>query len=354
MRGAALALWLAGAGVALGLTAPARAGADAGTADAGTSSAAAPAQQRKLPRELEPQIEATLSPREGLVTGDVVTLTLRVTTKPGVDVAVPEQSFAPLELIDRKAKSETAGQTQRHEFELTLLALEPGTLTFPGVNLRVVGPHGELGDVRTPAETLQVGALLANEPNAEPKPETKPVVVMQDDFTLAWIAGGLLAAALLVAATLLVSRWLKRRPKAPEPAPPPRPAWDVAVEKLLLLEREKQELLASERGEEFIARVSDTLREYLGRRYGFDGLESTTDEIVRRLSTLRPHKLSLPGVSLLLEQCDLVKFARAAPDLALCDDLWNGAIGLVRATIPPAPEAPAVLQGPAAGDARAR
>jgi hypothetical protein len=325
----------------------ARADADAGTAPP------APTSKRTLPPELAPEIEATLTPQKGLVTGDSVTLKLRVTTKPGVDVAVPEQSFAPLELIDRKAKSELVGQAQRHEFELTLLALEPGTITFPGVNLRVVGPHGELGDVRTPAETLQIGSLIANEPNAEPKPETQPVVVMQDDYTLAWIAGGLLAAGLIAAATLLLSRWLKRRPKAPVPVAPPRPAWEVAIEKLLLLEREKQAMLTNQRGEEFIERVSDTLREYLGKRYGFDGLESTTHEIMRRLEHTRPYKLSLAGVSLLLEQCDLVKFARAAPDLALCDDLWNGAIGLVRATTPPAPEAPAALQGPAPGDARA-
>ena len=94
--------------------------------------------------------------------------------------------------------------------------------------------------------------------------------------------------------------------------------------------------------------VSGALREYLGRRYGFDGLESTTDEIVRTLEKLRPFKLSLSGVSLLLEQCDLVKFARAQPDAAQCDDLWNGAIGLVRATTPePQPvQAPAqVSQG---------
>jgi hypothetical protein len=349
MRHALLGLRLALACAVLGALAAAQAGADAGAG----SAQAAPPSKRELPPELRPEIEATLTPQKGLVTGDAVTLKLRITTKPGVDVAVPEQSFAPLELIDRKAKSETVGQSQRHEFELTLLALEPGTLSFPGVNLRVVGPHGELGDVRTPAETLEVGSLIANEPNAEPKPETQPVVVMQDDYTLAWIAGGLLAAGLIAAGTLLLSRWLKRRPKAPEPPVPPRPAWEVAIEQLLLLEREKQALLADQRGEEFIQRVGDTLREYLGKRYGFDGLESTTHEIARRLESLRPYKLSLSGVSLLLEQCDLVKFARATPDLALCDDLWNGAIGLVRATTPAAPDAPAALQGPAAGDARA-
>jgi hypothetical protein len=157
---------------------------------------------------------------------------------------------------------------------------------------------------------------------------------MEDDYTLAWIAGSILAAAAIAGATLLVSRWLKRRPKPVAPPPPPRAPWEVAIEKLLLLERDKETMLAAQKGEEFVDGVGDALREYLGRRYGFDGLESTTDEVLRTLERIRPHKLSLSGVSLLLEQCDLVKFARAAPDPATCDDLWNGALGLVRATTP--------------------
>jgi hypothetical protein len=290
--------------------------------------------KRELPKELAPRVSALLSPEKGLVTGDVLTLKLSVQAKSGVDVAVPEQSFAPFELLDRKAHSEKAGAEEQHTFELTFLALEPGKQTLPGVKLRVVGPHGELGDVSTEPKTVEVASLLANEPNAEPKPPSKPVIVMQDDYTLAWIGGALLFAGVIAVATLLIARWLKRRPKAAPPPAPPRAAWDVAIERLLSLERQKEGLLAAERGEEFVDGVSAVLREYLGRRYGFDGLESTTDEVLRTLERIRPHKLSLSGVSLLLEQCDLVKFARAAPDLATCDDLWNGALGLVRATTP--------------------
>ena len=290
--------------------------------------------KRELPKELSPQVSLTLSPEKGLVTGDTLTAKLSVKAKAGVDVAVPEQSFAPFELLDRKAKSELVQGEQRHEFELTFLALEPGAHTFPGIKLRVVGPKGELGDVSTEPRPIQIGSLLANEPNAEPKAPSKPVIVMEDDYTLAWIGGGILAAAAIAAATLLISRWLKRRPKPVAPPPPPRAPWEVAIEKLLLLERAKEQMLAAQKGEEFIDGVGDALREYLGRRYGFDGLESTTDEVLRTLERIRPHKLSLSGVSLLLEQCDLVKFARAAPDLATCDDLWNGALGLVRATTP--------------------
>ena len=301
-----------------------------------------------LPPELAPKLNLTVSPSQGIAVGDVVTLKLEAVVPAGVDVAVPEQSLAPFEMLDRRAHSEPQGDRTRFSFELDLLALDAGSLTIPSLRVRVVGPKGELGETRTEARTIQVKSLIGNEPNAQPKAASAPVTVIEDDYTLAWVLGSLLAVALVALTTLLVSRYLARRPKVLPPPPPPRPAWELALEKLEQLKRRQESLIAADRGEEFVEGVSGALREYLGRRYGFDGLESTTDEIVRTLEKLRPFKLSLSGVSLLLEQCDLVKFARAQPDAAQCDDLWNGAIGLVRATTPePQPvQAPAqVSQG---------
>jgi hypothetical protein len=296
-----------------------------------------------LPKELTPRVELSLTPQKGLMTGDTITLKLTVTSKPGVDVAVPEQSFAPFELLARKATTKAVPEGQRHEFELSLLALEPGSLTLPAVTLRVVGPKGELGDVKTAPQPLTVASLLANEPNAQAKPVSKPVVVMQDDYTLAWVGGAILFAGLVALATLLTSRWLKRRPKLVPPPPPPRPAWELAMAKLLALEQSKSTLIAESRAEEYVDGVSDALREYLGRRYGFDGLESTTDEVLRTLERIRPHKLTLSSVSLLLEQCDLVKFAKASPDVEVLDEVWNGAVSLVRSTTPNEPETQAAI-----------
>jgi hypothetical protein len=301
-------------------------------ADAGTKSAA-PA-QAQLPAELAPQLSLTLTPSDGLTVGDVLKLKLEALVKNGVDVAVPEQSLAPFEAVDRRMHTEPLGEQQKFVFELDLLALEPGDLKLPALRVRVVGPKGELGETQTAQRTLHVKSLIANEPNAAPKPATKPVAVVQDDYTLAWVLGALGAAALVALITLLVSRYLSRRPKLEPPPPPPRPPWELALEKLDQLARRKEALLSAERGEEFIEGVSSALREYLGRRYGFDGLESTSDEIMKTLENLRPHKLSLSGVSLLLEQCDLVKFAQAKPDAEQCEDLMNGAVGLVRATTP--------------------
>ena len=301
-----------------------------------------------LPKELTPHVQLSVTPQKGLTTGDVITLKIRVAAKPGVDVAVPEQSFAPFELIGKKASEKALAEGKEHEFELSLIALEPGQLSLPALSLRVVGPKGELGEVKTEPQPLRIASLIANEPNAEPKPPSKPVAVMQDDYTLAWIGGAILFAALVALATVLTSRWLKRRPRQLPPPPPPRPAWELAMAKLNALAQNKAALLADSRGEEYVDGVSDALREYLGRRYGFDGLESTTDEVLRTLERIRPHKLSLSSVSLLLEQCDLVKFARAAPDAEICDEVWNAAAELVRTTIPsePAPMSAQIARQP--------
>jgi len=288
---------------------------------------------------LLPTLKTSVTPSSGLSTGDLVTVTIHARVKAGVDLAIPEQPLAPFELLDKRSTVSTKDGNRELHFELDLLILEAGQQTLPALTVRVVGPKGELAELKTEAKTFSVASVLANEPNAQPRPVTKPVIVMQDDYTLAYVGAGILTVALIIGVTLLIQRWLARRPKELPPPPPPRPAWEVALEKLEKLRRRKDNLLQNDRGEELVDGVSEVLREYLGKRYGFDGLESTSDEILTRLEKLRPHKLSLSGVQLVLAQCDLVKFARLPPDPAQCDDLFDGVQGLVRATTPPAPSA---------------
>lgn len=301
--------------------------------DAGTQAAGEARAERALPAALTPEVTSTLAPRT-IGVGGIAKLTIEVRAPSTLQISLPEQAFGGLELTDRRMHSEPNGESTRTVYELDLLALEAGDVEVPALTLRFVGPNGELGEAHSEPMRLTVTSLLANEPNAEPKPATKPVSVVEDDYTLAWIGLGVLAVALVAAATLWISRWLKRREKVLPPPPPPRPPWELAFDRLHALARQKDQLLAAQRGEEFIDGVSDAVREYLGRRYGFDGLERTTGELLTTLERLRPDKLSLAGVSLLLEQCDLVKFARATPSPEDCDDLFNGAIGLVRATVP--------------------
>ncbi|NOY92293.1 MAG: hypothetical protein GXP55_13950 [Deltaproteobacteria bacterium] len=289
----------------------------------------------ELPAEHRPRLTTTLTPTDGLVTGDALTLEIRADVPLEDDVAVPEQSFAPFEILEKHRRVEQ-GTGGRHTFvfQLRLIVLAPGDVTLTAVKLRVVTGGGVIGHVETRSFQLHVGSALGNEPHAEPKPPTEPVSLMVEDYTLAWLAGGLLALVLIVLLTLLAARWWRKREREAAPPPPPRPPWELAIARLESLRGGRAKALEEERGEEWIDGLSDAMRDYLGARYGFDGLESTTDEIIQRLLALNPVGLSAHEIAAVLGECDLIKFARADVDAEQMDRLLSEAFRMVRASMP--------------------
>ena len=300
-----------------------------------------------------PTLTVTVDPRDGVMTGDVVTLTIVADALSADDLSVPqEQELAPFEILDARARVEEGGERARHVFTIELLALEPGEHELPPVRIRILTGDGVIGEVATEPLLIRVGSVLGNEPNAEPRPPTAPVAVMEDDDTLYWIGGALGVVLVTILLTLIFARWWRRREKAAAPPPPPRPAHEIALEKLDALRRRRDPMLEAGEGVEFVDGVSDAVREYLGHRYGFDGLESTTDEV---LSKLRQHRLvgiTMPEVTGLLGDCDLVKFAKAEFTLEQSELLLSGAYHIVRSTTgvlapPPSAPAPAAPVAPA-------
>jgi len=74
---------------------------------------------------------------------------------------------------------------------------------------------------------------------------------------------------------------------------------------------------------------------HLGNTYGFDGLESTTDEILARVRRLPSPTFPLADVELLLGECDLVKFANFTPSEEDTAKIATLAESIVRATSHP-------------------
>ncbi len=201
-----------------------------------------------------------------------------------------------------------------------------------------------VGEVETDPRTVEVGSVLGNEPDAQPKPPTEPVEVWQEDDTLWWVLGGLGLVLLGALIMFLIARWWRRREKAAAPPPPPRPAEEIALEKLEELRRERDRMLEEGEGEAWVDGVSDAIREYFGHRYGFEGLESTTDEVVAALRQRSVKGISVDEVAALLGDCDLVKFARADATAEQTEQMLAGAFRLVRATTP----RPGTMQQPQA------
>lgn len=316
------------------------AGAQPPTAAANTPAEPTAPKPEPLPAEHQPLLRVELDPQKGVQTGDVVRLRITADTAAGDELALPEQNLGAFEVRAKRSKVEnTSAGKQRFVFELDLLAVEPGDRELPPVQLRVVTGNGLVGSVSTQPLKLRVDALLGNQPNAKLKPPTKPVSVMQDDYTLLYVPGGLVGAGAIALITLWVSRWWRRREKKLPPPPPPRPPWEVALERLAQLEGEKLAALQNHAATEFVDRVSDTLREYLGGRFAggslvCDGLETTSDEMI---GMLRKHGVQvdlLRDISDFLFHCDLIKFAKVVASEDEVDELLVKARRVVQLSMP--------------------
>ena len=350
----------------LGLWLPYPASAQSAPA-AGAGAAQQPAEsepESKLPAASVPKIGAELAPKTPIAVGDLVKLTISADAREGDDVTIPEQSFAPFEVHSKRARVAPAKDgRQRFVFELELLAFEPGRRELEGVELRVVTKAGIVGTVDTERLAIEVRSLIANEPDAKLKPETQPVAVMQDDYTLPYIAGGLAAAALIALITWLTARYLARRVRPAPPPPPPRPPWEIAAMKLADLRRRKPRMIEEGRAAQFVDEVSDVVREYLGGRFGFDGLETTTDEMLMLLRARQCNTGLWQEIAAYLGRCDLVKFAKVEPDQDEADLVFAKAQDIVQfsmplaeaqAASPPRPGSSVRPEPPAAGSGDGR
>ncbi len=270
--------------------------------------------------------------------GDAIDVILTVTAAASDDVAVPEQSFEPFEILGKKLTIAPSpdGTSKTFSFELQLLCFDVGVHDLGPIRVRVTGAGGDLVELDSNSSRIEVRSLLANEPDAQLKPPSQPAVIEQDDYRLLLILGALLALAIGALLAWLFMRWWQKRDR-PEPAPPPPPPpWETAFAELHELERGRADAIAEGRTEGWVDAVSDSIRAYLGRRYGFHGLESTTDEIAGQLDLAKSLAVAPAEVVGFLGQCDLVKFAKAS----LADDasrsLVEEALSLVDRTQPSA------------------
>jgi hypothetical protein len=269
--------------------------------------------------------------------GGKLKLTITAEALVGDDVTVPEQSFAPFELIGKQARVEPEKDgKQRFVFALDLIGLTTGEQTLGPIELRVVTKSGIVGQSELPAIAIEVSSLLANEPNATLKEPTKPVVVVQDDYTLAYVLGGLLAVALIAGLSVLGYRLWQRRVRPAPPPPPPRPPWEVALEKLGALKQRKAEMLAAGQGARFVDEASDIVRELLGGTFGFVGLDTTSEEMLLELRKARARSELQLEVQTFLGRCDLVKFAKVEPDVNEVDLVLARAHALLELSMPKA------------------
>lgn len=218
---------------------------------------------------------------------------------------------------------------------LALQAFEVGELEIPAIRLSVDTPEGAKV-FELPAQKIKVSGVI-DPAQGEPqmREDTRPLpTVKRPIWWPMYVIGAVLLAAL--------GYWYyRRRIKRGAVAPPPKPRDPPDVEALAKLAAlEQEELIASGRKRDYYFRLSEIVRDYVGRRFTFDALELTSDELLQEL-----RRRSTPGLEFdlfagFLSESDFVKFAKADPTDGEAKRAMDAARRLVEQSRPPPPAPP--------------
>lgn len=276
-----------------------------------------------------PTVGASLDRTEALV-GDQLTLTVsavaRVAVAQTIKLAEPVE-LGKFERLESSHVDRDLGDNKfSRRFVLQIAAFEPGELEVPAIRLEFTDTGGMRHTVVTTPIPVHIKSVLkesgaadpAGEGGAElkPQPARPPRSVIVEDQRLVrwleWLAGGMGGTLLLWVLVRWIWRVRQRRKAAQVVAAPAIPADVVALGRLSVLRGRGD--FGRERYRPFFFEVAEIVRAYLGARFGFDGLELTTTELLGELERVRlpAQDLETYGrVVSFVEASDLVKFASA-------------------------------------------
>jgi hypothetical protein len=213
---------------------------------------------------------------------------------------------------------------------LTLQAFSTGDKTIPTIRLAVDEPSGP-HQLEIPSQKIKVtGVIDDSQGPPQMKEDRKPLLTRYH-----WVVWPLwlLLCAVVGAITAFVLRHRKARAAAAKPARPRLPAFEEAMERLHALEAEN--LIAKGERQPYYFRLSEIVRDFVGRRYGFESLEMTTNELLLTLRQRATPGLDYDGLAQFLRESDFVKFARRDPSDGECKTALDVARTIILRARPP-------------------
>jgi hypothetical protein len=125
-------------------------------------------------------------------------------------------------------------------------------------------------------------------------------------MSLLELAAYVLISVLILAVVIIVWLYWRRRKRKAQPVEATLSPEEAAYQRLAILKKEKE---ISDK--EYYFNLSLIFREYLEGRYGIDGLEMTTEELLPRLDRIEIDRTLKHETKEFIATCDPVKFANA-------------------------------------------
>jgi len=271
-------------------------------------------------------VEASLDRNKGYV-GDKINYSLKISADTLVTIdtiSVPE-SFGEFELRNWYMKSDTIDSGLRTiEYSAIATVYKTGKVVIPALPVVYKTGENDIDTIYSDSIDVYILSLVLDDSTADIR-SLKDVKNFGNQY--AWLY--YIIPIAVVALILVIWFILRKKPQieAARSAPLKSP-WEAARERLMKLKNSDLE------PKPYYIELSDAIREYLQRRYGFSALDMTTFEIRQEIPHLNFDDDLESRLLDLLDNSDLVKFAKFKPEADFLADDFQRAWSFIDSTAP--------------------
>lgn len=262
--------------------------------------------------------------------------TLQIKVDSTAQVVFPEQPiFAPFELLE-ESPIDTL-KTQSHYLytkKYALIQFDSGNYFLPQQQVMVDGFSKIADFIQIRVDPVVVDTIQ------QKLFDIKPLTAVKKNYDalIARVLWGL-AACLVISGILYTYLFQKRKKELKSRELPP---FERAIKELKALENET--LSEQEEFKHYYSRLTDVVRRYLEEEAKIDALESTSDELLTKLElrkdagSLDLDRKTLKSLKGVLQNADLVKFAKSMPEIYTANEDRKSVEHVVKETKEALPE----------------
>ena len=247
--------------------------------------------------------------------GEQINLILQVKTDSLSMVEFAEEPlFLPFEIIE-ESPIDTLRAQQHYLYtkRYALIQFDSGAYWIPRQKIVVDGFSKFSDSIAIEVATVKVDTVQ------QPLFDIKPIQTVERSYNhlIKNILLVFVFSLLLSILYVLIRQYKKKKAALLEEIPP----FDRAIQELKALENELPQ--AQEEYKQYYSKLTDVVRRYLEEEADIDALESTSDELLDKLElrkdagTLDLSLETLNNLKKVLQNADLVKFARSAPAIGI-------------------------------------
>ena len=250
--------------------------------------------------------------RAEMYIGDLITYTITIEHDSTIELLPPPlgANLGAFDVKDYETDITTRLPNGRIKSEnrFVLSTFTTGNYLIPPVPMVFEFPDGTRKVILSESVLIKVLSLLLNTDDSLDIKPLKSQYEFERDYTRYFIWGSLAFLILALAGYLL---WRKLQGKGEAEFIDLRPAWEIAFEKLAILEQKR--LIGEEKVKEFYLQLTEIIRAYLGRMYARNIIDMTTAEFFSIYAIIGLPADAEQELKEFFDHADLVKFAKYIP-----------------------------------------